>query len=145
MAPLLFRIFLIAVALYAFWRGGRDERVVATTCVLGALLTHLSISPVAQRYDQIELGTFLVDVAVLAGFTVVALRSNRFWPLWAAGLQLTTLLGHIMKGVNQELLPQAYGAALQFWSYPILLILLVGTYRAHQRSRQEQGKLAEAG
>ena len=32
----------------------------------------------------------LVDLAVLAGFVTVALRSKRFWPLWVAGLQLTT-------------------------------------------------------
>ena len=31
---------------------------------------------------------------------------------------------------------RAYGAALQFWSYPILLILAIGTYRQHQRRLQ---------
>jgi hypothetical protein len=67
---------------------------------------------------------------VLAGFITVALRSKRFWPLWVAGLQLTTSLGHFLKGVDQDLLPRAYGAALQFWSYPILIILAVGTFAA---------------
>jgi hypothetical protein len=66
----------------------------------------------------------------------VALRSKRFWPLWVAGLQLTTSIGHLLKGVDQDLLPRAYGAALQFWSYPILLILAVGTYRCHRRRIQ---------
>lgn len=78
----------------------------------------------------------LVDLSVLAGFITVALRSKRFWPLWVAGLQLTTSLGHILKGIDQDLLPRAYGAALQFWSYPILLILAVGTFRTHRRLRQ---------
>ncbi len=78
----------------------------------------------------------LVDLGVLAGFIAVALRSERFWPLWIAGLQLTTSIGHMLKGVDQDLLPRAYGAALQFWSYPILLILAVGTYRSHQRMRR---------
>ena len=80
----------------------------------------------------------LVDLSVLAAFTAVALRSKRFWPLWTAGLQLTTSLGHALKGVKHDLLPQAYGASLQFWSYPILLILAVGTYRAHQRVRRDR-------
>ena len=133
MAPNLFRILLIAVCLYALWRGGRDERVVAITCALGALLTHLFISPLAGRYGQIEIGTLLVDVGVMAAFIAVALRSNRFWPLWAAGLQLTTIFGHALKGVSPDLLPQAYGAALQFWSYPILVILTIGTFRHHRR------------
>ncbi len=89
----------------------------------------LVISPLRHRYAGVEEGLLLVDLAVLAGFITVALRSKRFWPLWVAGLQLTTSLGHILKGVDQDLLPQAYGAALQFWSYPILIILAVGTYR----------------
>jgi len=78
----------------------------------------------------------LVDLGVLAAFVAVALRSKRFWPLWVAGLQLTTSIGHLLKGIDQDLLPRAYGAALQFWSYPILLILAVGTYRSHQRVRR---------
>jgi len=43
---------------------------------------------------------------------------------------------HALKGVNQQLLPQAYGAALQFWSYPILIILALGTFRYHRRLRR---------
>ena len=78
----------------------------------------------------------LVDLAVLAGFIMVALRSKRFWPLWVAGLQLTTSVGHMLKGVDQDLLPQAYGAALQFWGYPILIILAVGTFRTDRRMRR---------
>src|SRR4029079_17175030 len=44
-----------------------------------------------------------------------------------------TSLGHILKGIDPDLLPRAYGAALQFWSYPILLILAVGTFRTQRR------------
>jgi len=130
--PLLF-----AVCLYAFWRGGADERIVAGTCVAGTIATLLVISPVTTRYASVEEGMALVDLAVLAGFITVALRSNRFWPLWVAGLQLTTSLGHFLKGVEHDLLPQAYGAALQFWSYPILLILAIGTYRSHRRLQRQ--------
>ena len=96
----------------------------------------LAVSPIHRRYSGVEEGLLLVDMAVLAGFVTVALRSKRFWPLWVAGLQLTTFIGHVLKGVDQDLLPRAYGAALQFWSYPILIIVLVGTYRHHRRLQQ---------
>jgi len=134
--PLVFAPVLLAVCIYAWWRGGADERIVAATCLAGTVATMLAVSPLRQRYAGVEEGLALVDLAVLAGFITVALRSNRFWPLWVAGLQLTTSIGHILKGVDQDLLPRAYGAALQFWSYPILLILAVGTYRNHQRLRR---------
>jgi hypothetical protein len=134
--PIIFGPLLLAVCFYALWRGGTDERTVAATCLAGTAATLLAISPLQQRYAGVEQGLMLVDLAVLAGFVVVALRSDRFWPLWVAGLQLTTSIGHLLKGIDQELLPRAYGAALQFWSYPILLILAAGTYRRHQRIRQ---------
>ena len=134
--PFIFIPLLLAVCLYAIWRGGADERVVATTCLAGTAATLLAVSPLHQRYTGVEEGLMLVDLAVLAGFITVALRSKRFWPLWVAGLQLTTSLGHLLKGIDQELLPKAYGAALQFWSYPILIILAVGTYRRHRRIQQ---------
>ena len=132
----IFIPILFAVCLYAWLRGGIDERIVATTCLAGTAATLLVVSPLHQRYSGVEEGLVLVDLAVLSGFVAVALRSKRFWPLWVAGLQLTTSLGHILKGVDQDLLPRAYGAALQFWSYPILIILVVGTFRANRRLRQ---------
>ncbi|HEU4498682.1 MAG TPA: hypothetical protein VFR60_05025 [Sphingomicrobium sp.] len=133
---LIFIPLLTAVCLYAWLRGGSDERMVAATCLAGTVATLLAISPLHQRYSGVEEGLMLVDLAVLAGFVIVALRSDRFWPLWVAGLQLTTSIGHLLKGIDQDLLPRAYGAALQFWGYPILLILAVGTYRQHRRLRQ---------
>ena len=121
MDPFIFGPLLLAVCLYAWWRGGADERVVAATCLAGTLATMLvDIAAAANVTAGVEEGLMLVDLGVLAGFITVALRSNRFWPLWVAGLQLTTSLGHILKGVDHDLLPRAYGAALQFWSYPIL-------------------------
>lgn len=134
--PYIFGPLLLAVCLYALWRGGADERTVAATSLAGTVATMVVISPLRQRYTGVEEGLMLVDIAVLAGFIIVALRSKRFWPLWVAGLQLTTSIGHILKSVDQDLLPRAYGAALQFWSYPILIILAVGTYRSHRRMQQ---------
>jgi len=131
--PYIFGPLLLAVCIYAWLKGGSDERAVAATCLAGTLATVVVISPLRQRYAGVEEGLLLVDLAVLAGFITVALRSRRFWPLWVAGLQLTTSLGHILKGIDQDLLPKAYGAALQFWSYPILLILAIGTYRRQRR------------
>ena len=58
---------------------------------------------------------------MLVAFVVIALRSDRFWPLWVAGLQLTISISHVLKAIQPDLLPIAYGVAERFWSYPILL------------------------
>jgi hypothetical protein len=138
MAPMAFRLFLALVVLYALLRGSRDERHVALICLVGTVLTTLVLSPLAERFATVERPVMLVDLAVLAGFIVVALRSERFWPLWVAGLQLTTIMGHVVKEVDLALLPRAYGAALNFWAYPIVLILAIGTWRTQRRLNRDR-------
>ena len=133
-----FRLFLALVVLYALLRGSRDERHVALICLVGAVLTTLVLSPLAERFESVETPVMLVDLAVLAGFIAVALRSERFWPLWISGLQLTTIMGHVLKEVDLDLLPRAYGAALNFWAYPIVLILAIGTWRTQRRVTRER-------
>jgi hypothetical protein len=133
MAPNLFRILLAAVALYAFLRGSRDERIVGVVLVIGVIATHFAWTPVHQRFAGLETDVMMVDIVVFLGFLWVALQSERFWPLWIAGLQLTTILGHVLKAADTGLFSRAYGAALMFWGYPILLILAIGTWRGARR------------
>jgi hypothetical protein len=137
MAPNFFRVLLALVAVYAFLRGSRDERQIGVVLVVGVVATTLVLSPVAHRFSGLESSVMYVDIVVFFGFLWVALRSERFWPLWVAGLQLTTILGHLLKAVDVHLFSRAYGAALMFWGYPIVLILAIGTWRGHRRARRE--------
>jgi hypothetical protein len=133
MAPTFFRILLTFVALAAFLWGRRDEREAGVILVLGVIATHLVISPLKSRFHGIEANVLVVDLVVFAGFLWVALRSERFWPLWIAGLQLTGILGHLLKAAQLNLFFKAYAAAMVFWSYPIVLILAIGTWRGYRR------------
>ena len=89
--------------------------LVAIVCLIASVVTAFVLAPWGQRSSHIEAGEMVVDLGVLAAFVLVALRSDRFWPLWVAGLQLTSSLAHVMKGINLELLPQAYAAATKIW------------------------------
>ena len=137
MAPNFFRIFFALVALYALLRGQRDERQVGLIMVAALLATELVLPPAHERFESVETKLLLVDLAVFAGFLWVALRSDRFWPLWIAGLQLTMLLGHALKILDADLFSKAYAAALLFWAYPEVLILAIGTWRTHRRRTLE--------
>ena len=137
--PIIYHALLIAVCAYAFLRGRRDERFAAAICLLATLATRLALSPVTSRYSGVETGVFLVDLLTLGGFTFIALRTDRFWPLWVAGIQLTTMLAHGLKAIELNLIPEAYAAAARFWVYPIFLIIFIGTWRSHQRAVQRSG------
>ena len=138
MSPILYIALLALSCGYAFLRGGRYERLIAGVCILGTIATVIVNSPLNRMYVRVEGGALAVDLAVLIAFTFVALQSDRFWPLWVAGLQLTTSVAHFLKALDPHLIPQAYGLAARFWSYPILVILAVGSWRAHRRMRQER-------
>ena len=128
---------------YALLRGRKYERLTAIICVMASAVSGLLRAPLHERYVHVESGDLLVDLVVLGGFVVIALRSDRFWPLWVAGLQLTTGLSHLLRAIDTSLIPRAYATAERFWSYPILIILLVGAWRSHRRSiAQDEGAAA---
>jgi hypothetical protein len=129
-------LILAAVCTYAFLWGRGDERLAALICLAATGATHGLMLLIGETYSRVETGLMLVDLFTLFAFIYIALRSDRFWPMWIAGLQLTTLTVHFLKAVHLDLLPQAYAAAAKFWVYPIFLIIVVGTWRGHRRRTQ---------
>lgn len=134
MHNIIFDIALLLSCAYAFWVGDSDSRLIASICIAASLLSLVLIRPIPMRFTGVEFGVMMVDVLTLAGFVAVALTSTRFWPLWIAGLQLTTLLAHLSVRLDLTIVPQAYAVAAVFWSYPILIILAIGSWRAHRRA-----------
>jgi len=134
LSPILFLAILVSICLYAISVGRSDERWVAATCLVASFGSLLLLSPTSARYSSVEGGVLMVDIVTLAIFVTVALRSDRYWPLWISGLQLTTTTAHLLKALDTNLMPVAYAAAGRFWGYPILLILAIGTYRSRVRA-----------
>jgi hypothetical protein len=74
----------------AYWRGGWPERAVAVINLIGILVT-----PVVQERPFVahfQLNILLIDFCVMVAFMVVALRSDRWWPLFATAAALMTVL-----------------------------------------------------
>jgi hypothetical protein len=133
MSPAFYWMLLVLTCGYALSCGRTDERIVAAACVIASVVTALALSGWPHRYSGVEISELRVDLLTLLVFLFVALRSDRFWPLWVAGLQLTTSMSHLLNAADLGLVPQAYAAAVKFWSYPILLILAIGTWRGSRR------------
>lgn len=134
---ILFWLLLLMSCGYALWRGRKYERIAAVVFICATVLSFLGHSP-RERYVTIEASDLIIDSSVLVAVVAIALVSDRFWPLWVAGLQLVDSMSHLLKAIHADLLPQVYGAAERFWSYPILIILLIGAWRQDQRGRKEQ-------
>ncbi|HEX6661670.1 MAG TPA: hypothetical protein VF067_07365 [Sphingomicrobium sp.] len=144
MSPTLYWTLLAISCGYALVCGRKYERLAAIICVLASIVSVLLRAPLHERYLGVEAGDLLVDLAVLGAFVAIALQSDRFWPLWVAGLQLTTSFSHFLRAIDPNLIPQAYAAAERFWSYPILVILLIGAWRSHRRATAQRDQEALA-
>lgn len=139
---LIYHTLLFGACGYALIWGKTDARVVALVFLIGNFATLALRTPLGESYSSVETGILIIDLLAFAGFTYAAMNSDRFWPLWVSGLQLTTGLGHLMKAFESHLLPLAYAAALRFWSYPILVILAIGVWRS--RRRGDDGRMPTA-
>ena len=123
---------LVLCSGYAFLKGGSPERIGTTILAVGSIVTLAVLWSRTHRYGSVEVGIFIVDSVCLVAFVALALRAERFWPLWIAALQVIGTAAHVIKLVDPTLISRAYAFAMAFWSYPMLLLIALGTWR-HQR------------
>lgn len=138
---LIYWAVLCASCGYAAWRGGTPERAGAAIMAIGSVLSVVVTSDMGVRFRGAEIGIMIVDAAVLVAFLAVALRSDRFWPLWAAAFQAIAIATHVAAVANPAVFWFAYALAQGFWAYPMLLAIVIGTWHRNQRqSRTEDAR-----
>lgn len=130
---MLFNALLVLSCGYALWRGGPPERVVGGSLALAAVSTILSYSPLAVRFRAVETGLLATDLILLAVLVGVALRADRGWPLALTALQLDTVGAHLVKAIDGKVIEVTYALMLSAWSYPMLVLLALGTWRHRRR------------
>lgn len=131
-----FNVLLFACCGYALLRGGAPERIGASIYAVGTGLTVLARHEAAIRFGSVEIGILIVDMAALIAFLVLALRARRFWPIWITAFQAVSTAGHVARLADPEMLRWTYAFLLGIWSYPMLLLLAIGTYNHQQRLKR---------
>jgi hypothetical protein len=129
---LVYLALLGTCCIYVWLRGAAPEWIGASIIAVGSLLTFVALSSAPTIYRSVEVGVFMVDVAALLAFLVLALRAERIWPLCVTALQVIGTAGHAVKLADPHILPWAYAFALRFWGYPMIVLLVLGTWN-HQR------------
>jgi len=132
MRTLVYLLFLGAICIYALYRGGGPERWVA--CVVIGMLALDPVVHIATplEYAKLDPGHLVIDLAAWIGFFAIALRANRFWPLWVVSLQTIALVAHAARLLDMTIHPKAYMIMQIASSYPLLVLLLIGTL-CHQK------------
>lgn len=133
-----FDALFLACCIYALWQGGAPERIGATIYLMGVLFTQVAASGAASRFSSVEVGIFVVDVAMLLALLGLAVCAERFWPIWVTALHAISTAAHAVKLVDPDVIRWAYAFALAFWSYPMLFLLALGTWN-HQKRLARNG------
>ena len=122
----IWAVAMFAVSVYALWRGGRVERLVAGANILAWALTIV----VQNRRDWLhpQWGVLAVDIAFLDLLLALVVRTTRNWVMPAAAFQLLAVVTHMAIMADKGVRAWAYLTALILWSYMVLFSLAAGTY-----------------
>lgn len=131
-----FVVPLLICTAYAFIAGGAPERIGTAAYALAVAATYLILWSHSSEWDAVEFGVLTVDVLVFVIFVVLALRANRFWPIWVSGFLGLAILGHLARMAGPDVIPWAYAVILTIWSYPILALMAFGTFNHHRRLKR---------
>lgn len=138
MHMMAFNALLLGSCFYALLRGGAPERIVALSLFTAYAATLRAYSAPPSRFDQVEVAVLTVDALLFCALAAVALRADRFWPLAVAGLHLATVGTHVVKFFDVNMIRVTYAVMIAMWSYPMLFILAIGTWR-HRRRLKAHG------
>lgn len=137
----IFYLLQVLASGYAVARGGAPERIVGAGLLVAACASTGLNSGLPVRYLAVEVPILVVDLMLLALLLAVALRADRFWPLWVAALHGLGIGAHLVREFDSGVDRLVYGILLASWSYPIILLLWLGTLRHVSRSRRPSGDL----
>jgi hypothetical protein len=131
---------LLLCVIYGSAVGGRTGRAGSAIFVGATALTAVGAT-LDPTWASTSFAVFAVDAACLVLLAILALYSNRFWPIWAVGFQTVAVATHVATLLIPEIVPKAYYAMLSFWSIPILWVMVAGTRkdRRYERDAARRG------
>jgi hypothetical protein len=127
-------LLLVGCWIYAMLRGGAPERIGVTILLIASLVTGAVAWGPRDLFATVASDVLLIDVVTSAAYVLLALRAERFWPFWVAAMQILTAMGHLVKLADPAMPRSAYQFMVVFWSYPMILFMVIGTWRHRRRT-----------
>ena len=129
--------FLLAGAIWR-WGGGPERWLMGTFICTMVLPIYLLwwLFPVRSLDDPTAQFRLMADVIAATIFIGVALRANRNYPLWIAGVQLVAVGAYMVNAAVPDVSQLALVILIVGPSYCQLLMLIVGFIRHIRRERR---------
>lgn len=123
----------------AIW-GGRCERIAVGLFVLAIIGTHVATTEFTARYSSVEQGVFYVDILLAGALIALAIKSDRFWPIWASSFHLLSVYTHLAMFLPPTIVPFPYAFLAAWWAWPTQASLVIGVLEHRQQRRIEPGR-----
>jgi len=136
---LLFWLMLACNFAVAWTFGRRVERAFALGLVLVSVLPP-AMRITFERYEWTWAVASGTDWAILAIAWYLALRSDRYWPMWFAAMQTLAVFTEVLSWAHLDTQQIVFANFAAFWSLPALLSMTCGTILDQRHSVDFGGK-----
>lgn len=123
---ILYWSFVATVGVYILKNGAALECRIYLLITVASILSVLAAIAEELNFQRMDSGILAIDAVLLALLLLVALRTNRFWPLWTTGFHSVGVATHIAMATKPDVVPGAYALAQGFWAYPMLIAICLG-------------------
>ena len=120
---------------YALLCGGWPERLGAGINLAGSAITLFVGLLTPAIWQSVMPGLSLIDLLVAACFLALAIRTTRYWPVWAFGFSIAGVTAHLARAIQPSVPAMAYFRSEAIWAYPSLAALAIGTWSARRRRK----------
>jgi hypothetical protein len=129
-------VVLGCLCVAALLKGGWEERVVAIGLAVNVALT---VALRDTHWPRVQWAGFALDLGLFALILAVALRSSKFWPLWAAAFALLNTVTHLAAAADRKIDAWAYLTAIIIWTYALMISLTLGVRNNARAKRHAEG------
>lgn len=135
MLSIAYDIVLLLTCFY-LWRDGGQTGRWGVILFLGATVMTVLAALIGTKFNKVAPMLFLADFALFIGFVILALRSNRRWPIWVSAMQLNCVSAHIVVLLAPVVVSRVYYAMETVWGLPMLIAMAAGTALDRRYDRQ---------
>lgn len=127
MIQILFYLYLLSTLAISSIFGENVERRFCIYLLISCISTHI-----VQEFFTFPSYLYyiiVIDASILLYSLYLALKRNRFWPIWFSGFLVVGMAASVSILVFRSLNPFIVFAASAFWSLPALACMAYGTHR----------------
>lgn len=135
MLIIVYWVMTFCCCVYASWVGGSSGRIGALL-VVAKTIGNAVLTYKVEAWQHTSFPLFGLDILCLIGFLWLSLRSNCFWPLWAAACQLLAAISHAGTIWAPDATPMAYQAIRDMWAIPMQIFMVRGIMKDEQARMQ---------